>query len=707
MLEDREEELERIRHDRLDCLDRLADDLGRIADVRAEQRLGDDLERQLHHVLVDVALRAGAPFREESLRPLNHDLAVRRDAVAMKSRLREPALPPPKVTLCREESFAEHRLQGPLEECVLLPEPITRHEHVFDEIGMTEEDRLQRSDRNADDVAMPFTHFSQKPERVSPERDEVAEQGKTRRLWRSLHEHQVTREDGRCVSSDYVTDVSYVRRVDNDLAPARLRLVAALNGFPPPPSEGFTYCELGCGSADTTITLAAANPSSRFFGIDINREHIALGERLASDGEIVNVDLLERDFEAVDDEVPPLDYLCAHGLASWIAPAKRHAMFAFAKRKLKPGGLFYVSYNTMPGWAGVEPLRQILLTPTLGIECDSLERARRGLAFAKELEAAGAEYFRSNPSAKDMLAIMEREGLSYIAHEYLNTHWAPMYFAQVAFELAQNDLHFVGGLPIHLNYRDLALPSAVTKLFEKMTDRLTFESLKDFGLNEFFRRDVYVRGRPGRDGKHTNDYLDTTPFGTLHSRMPESRDVRLPHQTIRYDKPIFDALFLLLQDGARTGRALAELPELAPFGIEKVRAALLRLCLGGHVFPVMRSTQTKPAPKGLRIATTFNRKALERPSTTGYVVASPITGAGISLTGRETIALRALTEIPASDRDAWLRTHFERKAWTIELRGRKVDDIDEQLEVIRDEITAFETIGMKKLFELGVVEPNA
>jgi len=33
-----------------------------IADLRAEERLGDDLERQAHHVLVDVARLAVAPI---------------------------------------------------------------------------------------------------------------------------------------------------------------------------------------------------------------------------------------------------------------------------------------------------------------------------------------------------------------------------------------------------------------------------------------------------------------------------------------------------------------------------------------------------------------------------------------------------------------------------------------------------------------------
>jgi hypothetical protein len=240
-----------------------------------------------------------------------------------------------------------------------------------------------------------------------------------------------------------------------------------------------------------------------------------------------------------------------------------------------------------------------------------------------------------------------------------------------------------------------------------MTDRLTFESLKDFGLNEFFRRDIYVRGRPGRDGNYTNEFLDTTPFATMASSVPETREVPLPHQTIRYEKPIFDVLFPALQHGARTGRALAELPELTSFGIEKVRAALIRLLIGGHVFPVLRSTECKPAPKRLRVALPFNRVALQQPSGSGYALASPVTGAAVTLSGREAISLRALTEVPVAERKAWLRTHCEKKGWAVEVRGRKVVDVDEKVKVITDEITAFEAGGVAKLAELGIVEASA
>src|SRR5262245_25440041 len=123
---------------------------------------------------------------------------------------------------------------------------------------------------------------------------------------------------------EYSTDVTYLRTFTNDLSPAMLRLVAALNGFAPPPADGFDYCELGCGNGDTTATLAAANPGARFIGVDINPGHVAFANGLAARGGLTNVRFLERDFEALLEEaLPSLDFVCAHGVLSWVSPAKR------------------------------------------------------------------------------------------------------------------------------------------------------------------------------------------------------------------------------------------------------------------------------------------------------------------------------------------------------------------------------------------------
>jgi SAM-dependent methyltransferase len=499
-----------------------------------------------------------------------------------------------------------------------------------------------------------------------------------------------------------------MRGFASDLSPLMLRLVAAVNGFPPPRADDFDYCELGSAHGDTTATLAAAYPRGRFIGVDINPEHIASATQLASEGGLDNVRFLERDFEdLLRDDFPKLDFIAAHGVLSWVGPVKRKAIFELASAKLKPGGLLYVSYNALPGWAAVEPLRQLMLDRGAAVGGSSLHRAREGVALARLLCDAGATYFTGNPAAKDMLERMEKLGLPYIVHEYLHAHWVPMYFTQVAAEVAANDLYFVGQLPLHLNYRDLAIPASLAELFKGVTDRITFESLKDYATNEFFRRDVFIKGRVQRDEAAANAYLDSTPFGALIGQGPVARAVRLPHHTLHFAGEIFDALFPVLAAGATTVAELARVPTLAAYGAPRLRDAVIRLSLAGQVSPTIATTRSAPAPAGrFRVASAYNRMMLRERLSSDHpiVLASMVAGTGVMIPMLEGVVLRLLTEIPEAEWRAWVAAFAERQPFRLRVGDRAVESEDERFSVLMDQVESFRAKRLPTLIELGIVE---
>ena len=512
------------------------------------------------------------------------------------------------------------------------------------------------------------------------------------------------------MSSEYVDDVPYVRHFIGDLSPARLRLVAALNGASPPPAADFDYCELGCAHGDTLAALAAAYPEGRFVGIDIIAAHIASAKRLARDGGLENIGFLERDFaDLVHEDIGEFDFIVAYGLLTWISPEKRKALLDFAQAKLKPGGLLYVSYNAMPGWASVEPLRQLLLSPGGGAADSTLERARRGVEFAQKMATAGAEYFTKNPAASEMLATMAKAGLPYVVHEYLHEHWSPMYFARVAWEMAAAGLHFVGVSPVFLNFRDTAVPESMDAVFAPVTDRATFESLKDFAINEFFRRDVYVKGQVARSTDITNAYLAATPWGTLSSALPDDRSVALHHRTLKLDAPIFDPLFAAIAAGATTFAALAERPELAAFGVDKLRAALLRLILADTAIPMQapgRAPATAVADGAFRIPSAYNQMMLRRLSSdTPIVMASTVAGTAFPISALDGLALRVFTEVAPPKRVEWIRDFVGKNVLRLAVGDRVIEDQADQRAVILEAVEKLRTHRLVKLVELGVLAP--
>ena len=519
----------------------------------------------------------------------------------------------------------------------------------------------------------------------------------------------MSRADAPSGTGEYVSDVAYVRHFTDDLAPENLRLVAALNGFVPPPADHFDYCELGCGNGDTTATLAACYPDARFTAVDFNGEHIEFARGLAARGELSNVRFLQRDFEALlEDELPSFDYIAAFGVLSWVSPVKWRAVVELARRKLKPGGLFYASYNAMPGRAAVDPLRRLLVDTTRGID-DSLERARRGMDIAKVLAAGGAAYFKSHPAAAKMLDTLVHAPGSYIAHEYFHAHWRSMYFGDVAEELGESGLHFIGQLPLYMNYRDLTIPPALMELFKRVDDRIVFESLKDYAVDEGFRRDVYIAGAAPRAASNTTAHLDGARFGTLVAAREIAREIPLPHHTLRYAGPIFDVLVPAIARRASTVAELAALPELAAFGAPKVRDAVRNLAIGGQVVVMSGTPIAERADEtGLyRVPSAYNRMVLQQPlvSRTTFVLASPVARTGITITLLEAMAMRLVTTVVPSMRKAFVRTMVESDPLELRVRGKLVDEPAEQERILNEELAKFSKEKLPRMIALGILEP--
>jgi hypothetical protein len=44
----------------------------------------------------------------------------------------------------------------------------------------------------------------------------------------------------------------------------------------------------------------------------------------------------------------------------WISHDNRQVLVDFVRRKLKVGGVMYISYNTLPGWAAFAPMRHLM-----------------------------------------------------------------------------------------------------------------------------------------------------------------------------------------------------------------------------------------------------------------------------------------------------------------------------------------------------------
>ena len=500
----------------------------------------------------------------------------------------------------------------------------------------------------------------------------------------------------------YVTDVPFVRQFCRELSPALLRAAAALGGFTiPAAADTFDYCELGSGMGDTLCTLAAAYPRARFIGVDINPEHAAFARGMAERGGLSNVTFLERDLEDVGrgGVLPALDFVCAHGLLSWIGPGKRKAAIALAAAHLKPAGLFYVSYNALPGWAAVQPLRR-LLRELGGTEGTVIERAERALSGACRLRDHGAKYFEGNPAASEMLATMEKVGPAYVVHEYFHEHWLPMHFADLAGEMAAAGLSYCAELPIHRNVPRLALPEAAAPLVLAARDRLAFETLKDFATNVFFRGDLYIKSGAAPGPAALAAYLDATAFGTLVDADRVRREVKLPSATLHLPGEPFDTIVTLAAEGSGTLEAIAR--ALPRFARERLREALLDVLASEQIVPLVA---VSPADGD---AHDYNLSVLAEPLSLAHpvVLASPRAGTGLAVPALHAVCLRLLHLVSPAERPAWIRAWVERQPVRLFAADRLVTDKGEQARILERELDKFRVQRLPRLQALGVVRPS-
>jgi SAM-dependent methyltransferase len=218
----------------------------------------------------------------------------------------------------------------------------------------------------------------------------------------------------------YVTDTAYVHDFCRVQTPAILSLAALSRNVAAAGSRGepLRYCDLGCGQGLTANLVAAANPRAEVFAADFNPTHIAGARALAEAAGLGNVRFREASFDelAQDATLPDFDIICLHGVYSWVSPENRRAVVGLVRRRLKSGGMLYISYDAMPGWAGIAPLRRLLAQQHAASGGASQAGLAQALAFADKLRELGALFYRMYPYVAVQLDRLKKLPPSYLAH---------------------------------------------------------------------------------------------------------------------------------------------------------------------------------------------------------------------------------------------------------------------------------------------------
>jgi len=388
-------------------------------------------------------------------------------------------------------------------------------------------------------------------------------------------------------SSGYATDRAYTTEFYLEQGPEHLNNACVLSGFEPVPLDRpFTYLELGCGQGVTVTLLAAANPHGRFYGNDFMPAHVVAADQLISAAKLDNLTVIEDSFEAMAQgkaDLPQFDFITMHGVYTWVSRENRRHIVDIIARYLKPGGIVYVTYNTLPGWAPARPLHRLLWAQSELETGNSEQRILKARSFVESLIASGAQFFQNNPGMQLELDTLRKGNATYLVHEYLNSNWEPLYHADVAADFSAAKLDFAGSATLCSS--SLRLPEAQQRLLDGVPDAAWRETVKNFLLNTRFRKDVFIRGRRPMPPQRRLEWLRQNLLALIVPREQASFGFEWPEALPPGDSP--DAVLDALAEQPRSLDALVERPlfggrfprlldDVATVMCDMRRAAMLR-----------------------------------------------------------------------------------------------------------------------------------
>ena len=296
-------------------------------------------------------------------------------------------------------------------------------------------------------------------------------------------------------TAGYMADIEYTFGYYSELNPLRMQL-AFLHAGLVFPSVG-TACELGFGQG-VSANLHAAASVTAWHGTDFNPAQAAFAQEMAAAAQsgACWYDEAFAAFAARAD-LPDFDFIALHGIWSWISDENRAVIVDFVRRKLKVGGVLYISYNTLPGWAAFAPMRHLMAEHAQVIAAQGqgvLGRVNGALEFAEKLLATNPLYARANPQVVERVKKVRDQNRHYVAHEYFNRDWHPMHFATMADWLAPAKVGYACSAHYMDHVDGINLRSEQQAFLVGLPDPMFRESVRDFMVNQQFRRDYWVKG---------------------------------------------------------------------------------------------------------------------------------------------------------------------------------------------------------------------
>lgn len=431
-------------------------------------------------------------------------------------------------------------------------------------------------------------------------------------------------------TAGYVADIGYTFGYYTELNPQRVRLAFLNQGLVFP--EMGAACELGFGQG-LSANIHAAASVTQWHGTDFNPSQAGFAQEIAA-ASGAGAKLYDEAFAdfANRADLPDFDYIGLHGIWSWISDENRAVIVDFIRKKLKVGGVLYISYNTLPGWASFAPMRHLMTehAEVLGAEGKGIvSRIDGAIDFAEKLLATNPIFSRANPLVGDRLQKMKEHSRHYLAHEYFNRDWHPMHFATMAQWLEPAKLQYACSAN-YLDHIDTVNLTAEQQAFLKdIPDPMFRETTRDFMVNQQFRKDYWVKGARKLSLLEQAEVWRTQKILLISPRADVSLKVNGSLGEANMSEPVYAPILDLLAD--HKARSIGQIEQsVKDKGITfaQIIQVTLVLCGVGRLVLMQDEQVISKAKKHTDKLNAYLCNKARGSNDVGYL-ASPVTGGGV------------------------------------------------------------------------------
>lgn len=492
-------------------------------------------------------------------------------------------------------------------------------------------------------------------------------------------------------TAGYVADIGYTYGYYLELNPQRVKL-AFLNAGLVAPDFG-TACELGFGQGLSANMHAAASVCS-WHGTDFNPAQAGFAQELAAVSG-ANTHLYDESFaEFAERDLPEFDYIGLHGIWSWISDENRAVIVEFIRKKLKVGGVVYISYNTLPGWGTFAPMRHLMTEHAEVIGADGVgivSRIDGALDFTEKLLATNPLFARANPLINDKIKTIKGQNRHYLAHEYFNRDWHPMHFATMAKWMESAKLTYA----CSANYLDFV--EAVNLTPEQQTflagihDPMFKQTVRDFMVNQQFRKDYWVKGARRITPLEQAKELRNQRFVMTAYRPDVPLKVTGALGEATLSEAVYTPILDLMAD--HKVRSLEQIEHLVtPKGVSfgQLIQAILVLCGNGTLSAIQEDAAILKAKKHTDKLNVHLMLKARSNNEISYLV-SPVTGGGINVNRFQQLFVLALQQgrkKPAEWAD-YVSEILNLQQQKIVKDGKPIETAEEQLAEITTQANEF------------------